>query len=252
MSAEQERWYVPGDSAVHRLPAHVKIAAALGFVLVVVATPIGAWWAFVWFAALLIIVAALAAVPPGLILRRMTVELPFAAFALLLPFVGRPPEVEVLGLPVSQAGLLAAGSILAKATLGVAASVILAATTRSADLIDGLARLRVPPLLVEIATFMLRYVHVVSQEWQRMSLARAARGFRMNGPRAWAVQARSAGVLFIRSYERGERVHLAMQSRGYSGRMPMLSTAPAHASDWGAGLSLPALAACGAMVAVML
>ena len=29
-----------------------------------------------------------------------------------------------------------------------------------------------------------------------------------------------AGVLFIRSYERGERVHLAMLSRGYDGHLP--------------------------------
>ena len=35
--------------------------------------------------------------------------------------------------------------------------------------------------------------------------------------RHWGVLAKSAGALFIRSYERGERVHLAMVSRGYAG-----------------------------------
>lgn len=252
MSTAGERWFVPADTPIHRLPPQVKIAAAVGFVLVVVMTPVTAGWAFAWFAALIVAVAVLAQLPPKRVLGRMTVELPFVAFALLLPFVGRPPSIEVLGVSVSQAGLLAAGSILVKATLGVATSVVLAATTRPADLVEGLGRLRVPALLVEIGSFMLRYAHVVTQEWQRMSMARTARGFRATGPRAWAVQARSAGVLFIRSYERGERVHLAMQSRGYTGRMPMLDAGPAVGAEWAAALSVPVLAACGAVLAVML
>jgi cobalt/nickel transport system permease protein len=55
---------------------------------------------------------------------------------------------------------------------------------------------------------------------QRMKVARESRGFTARNPRHWPVLARSAGALFIRSYERGERVHLAMLSRGYTGRMP--------------------------------
>jgi len=46
------------------------------------------------------------------------------------------------------------------------------------------------------------------------------------------VVARSAGALFIRSYERGERVHLAMLSRGYTGVLPDLAP-PAHTHQQG-------------------
>jgi len=53
-----------------------------------------------------------------------------------------------------------------------------------------------------------------------MHVARVARGFDGRDPRHWPVIAKSMGALFIRSYERGERVHLAMLSRGYTGRMP--------------------------------
>jgi cobalt/nickel transport system permease protein len=73
---------------------------------------------------------------------------------------------------------------------------------------------------VQIMGFMVRYLDVVTDELRRMHVARESRGFSARNPRHWPVIAKSAGVLFIRSYERGERVHLAMLSRGYDGRMP--------------------------------
>lgn len=246
-----ERLYLPGATLVHRLPAHVKLVAAFGFVLVVVATPIRLGWAFVGYGALLLGVLALARLPIARVLPRMAVELPFVAFALLLPFVGRGPDVVVLGLALSEPGLHSAANILAKATLGVATSVLLAATTRTRDLLDGLARLRLPEPLVQIASFMLRFVHVTADQWSRMSRARAARGFDTTGPRSWPVLARSLGVLFIRSFERGERVHLAMLARGYTGRMPVLHTGTARPGDWAVALALP-LAAVGCLVAAAL
>jgi len=86
----------------------------------------------------------------------------------------------------------------------------------------------------------------------RMSLARRARGFEATGIRSWPVLAHSAGALFIRSYERGERVHLAMLSRGYVGRMPILDEHATTAGDWGRALTLPALAAMICAVAWMM
>ena len=101
-----------------------------------------------------------------------------------------------------------------------AKSLLLAATTEPRALLTGLERLRMPPLLVQIMGFMVRYLDVVADEVRRMRIALASRGFTARNPRHWPVVARSAGALFIRSYERGERVHLAMLSRGYDGRMP--------------------------------
>ena len=61
-----------------------------------------------------------------------------------------------------------------------------------------------------------RILDVVTDEMRRMRVALASRGFTARNPLHWPVLARSAGALFIRSYERGERVHLAMLSRGGS------------------------------------
>ncbi|MEU6243157.1 cobalt ECF transporter T component CbiQ [Streptomyces sp. NPDC047024] len=236
------RLYRHGHSPVHTLPPHTKLAATLAFVVVVVATPREAMWAFGAYAVLLACVAYRARVPAGFLLRRLLIEVPFVAFAVLMPFVAEGARTHWLGLSLSVDGLWGAWNVLAKGTLGVAASVLLAATTDLRELLLGLQRLKLPPLLVQIASFMIRYGDVVTDEMRRMRIARESRGFEARGVRHWGVLAKSAGALFIRSYERGERVHLAMMSRGYSGTMPVIDEITASRAQWSYALTLPATA----------
>ncbi len=245
--------YVARDTVVHRLPAHVALVAVLGFALVVVATPVRVAWAPVYagYAVLVLAAAAAARVPPARLTRGLLVEVPFVVFALLLPLVARGPRVEVLGLSLSESGLVAAGGLLAKATLSVLAATVLAATTTPQDLVRGLQRLRLPALLVQILSFMVRYADVVAGELRRMRVARESRGFRGRGPRALRVVAGTAGALFVRSYERGERVHLAMLARGGDGRLPAGPAVAVPAGAWLTGLALP-LSAGAVLAAGML
>ncbi|WP_242587596.1 cobalt ECF transporter T component CbiQ [Streptomyces sp. MST-110588] len=231
---------------MHRLPAQCKIAAVFFFVLTVVATPRTALWAFAAYALLLAAVAGAARIPARTLLKRLLIEVPFVAFAFLMPFVAQGPRVHILGMTLSESGLWGAWNILAKGTLGVAASVLLASTTELRALLLGLQRLRMPPLLVQIASFMIRYGDVITDEMRRMRIARLSRGFEARGVRHWGVLAKSAGALFIRSYERGERVHLAMVSRGYTGSMPVIDETTATRGQWcrAAALPLAALAVC--------
>jgi cobalt/nickel transport system permease protein len=209
-----------GHSPIHRVPAHLKILTLLAFMIVVVATPRDWYAAFAVYLLAIGIVVGVSRVPPTYLLKRTVVEIPFVVFAVLLPFVSTGPQTEVLGVSVSQHGLEAGIALLIKGTLGVLASLTLAATTEPQELLLGLERLRLPQQLVQIMAFMVRYLDVVTGEMQRMKIARESRGFTARNPKHWPVLARSAGALFIRSYERGERVHLAMLSRGYTGRMP--------------------------------
>ncbi|MFG2090493.1 MULTISPECIES: cobalt ECF transporter T component CbiQ [unclassified Spirillospora] len=243
------RLYVPGASPVHRLPPQTKIVAVLAFVLLVVATPRERMWAFGAYALLLAAVALIARVPFRTVARRTVIEVPFVAFAILLPFVAEGERIALLGLRVSEGGMWDAWNILAKGTLGVVASILLAATTEPRLLLLGIERLRMPSLLTQIATFMLRYVDVVTAELGRMKVARASRGFEARGVRATGVLAKSVGALFLRSYERGERVHLAMMSRGYDGRMPVVHDVGATAAQWTAAAALPSAAALVALAA---
>ncbi len=117
----------------------------------------------------------------------------------------------------------------------------MAATTTMADLLAG-STLRVPEVFTSIASFMVRYMDVIADDVRRMRIARQSRGY--EGRWIWQAKAigRTAGALFIRSYERGERVYLAMLARGYEGAMPDLGERHADRRDWLVALAIPALA----------
>lgn len=236
--------YRPGTSLVHRLPPQVKVVAALLAVLCVVATPRTEFWAFGCYLAVLLAVWAIARIPVRWFATRAVIELPFVILAVVMPFLGGGERFELFGLSLSVSGSLAGWNILVKGTLGILVSLTLAGTTTPAELIVGMQRLHAPAMLITIATLMLRYLTVIAAEARRMRTARISRG---HDPRFfWQVgaTARGIGTLFVRSYERGERVHLAMVSRGFTGVLPDRGTAAISGGVWLAGLLPSVLVAC--------
>lgn len=221
-----------------------------GFVLAVAVTPREAMWAFAVDATALAVTVRVARLPVRFVLARLGVVVPFVLFAFLIPFVGGGDHVRVAGLSLSRQGLWGAWNVLAKASLGACAAILLAATTEVPRLLRGLERLRAPQAFTTIAAFMIRYLELIAGELQRMRTAMTARGY---DPR-WLTQARPiaacAGTLFIRSYERGERVHHAMLSRGYMGTMPDVDARTARPREWTVAGLLPAVAATVAVLAV--
>ena len=214
----------------------------LAFISVSVSTPITRWPAFVAFFLLLVAAALASKIPLLLLFKRALIEIPFIFFAILMPFFGTGEKFEIAGIELYREGLLAGTSIVVKGTLGVLAAVILSTTTTAREILHGLERLKLPAVMVQIASFMLRYVNVISDEMERMKVARESRGFVATGIKHWKVLATSAAALFIRSYERGERVHLAMLSRGFDGNLPSLDNNKATQRQWATALSLPGLA----------
>jgi cobalt/nickel transport system permease protein len=214
----------------------------LAFISVSVSTPITRWPAFVAFFLLLVAAALASKIPLLLLFKRALIEIPFIFFAILMPFFGTGEKFEIAGIELYREGLLAGTSIVVKGTLGVLAAVILSTTTTAREILRGLERLKLPAVMVQIASFMLRYVNVISDEMERMKVARESRGFVATGIKHWKVLATSAAALFIRSYERGERVHLAMLSRGFDGNLPSLDNNKVTQRQWATALSLPGLA----------
>ena len=233
---------IPADTPLHRAAPQCKVAATALCILMVACTPRDIFWPYLAYGLVLALVAAVAQIPATTLLRRLVVEVPFVFFVVLLPFLATGPEVRVMGIPLSIAGLQSAASIVLKASFGLLATGVLAATTPLPEVITGLERLRVPRIFTAVASFMIRYVEVLNSELNRLRTARACRG----GDPRWLWQARdtamSVGALFVRAFERGERVYLAMASRGYEGSLPTTLTGkPATRTAWLTALTPPAI-----------
>lgn len=224
----------------------------LAFISVSVATPITRWPAFIAFFSLIIYTAVMSKIPILLLFRRALIEIPFVFFAILMPFFGEGEKFSIFGVMVYRDGLLAGTSIVVKGTLGVLAAVILSTTTTAREILRGLETLKLPAIMVQIASFMLRYINVISDEMERMKVARESRGFIATGIKHWKVLATAAAALFIRSYERGERVHLAMLSRGFDGVLPSLNNQGITIRQWVTALSIPLLALISSLSALMI
>lgn len=241
-------------TGAHPLPvtegsqAAVYLVGLLGFLLAVVSVPARTPWTVAAHATILATVAARTRLPPARLARSLAVTVPFLAFAALLPFTGPGPQTCLGGLSVSEPGLWSAWSIATKALLGTAAAALLAWTTSPEALLVGLDRLHLPRRLTVIGGFMVRYLAVVTAELHRLQIARIARA---DDPR-WLGQGRAlgatAGTLFVRTYERGERVQRAMAARGFTGSFPATTGAP-PAPRWFPALAVPVAAGATTVLA---
>ena len=209
------------DSPLRRLDARAKVLAALAFVLAVVSTPPPHLLAFVIYAGLLAWAVALARVPVGFVAGRAALVLPFSVLvALGLPFFRGGEVVAVLGMKLSAAGLWILAGAIMKSFLGAAAAVLLVSTTPFGTLLAALRGLGLPALFLDLLALTYRYIFVLVGEAMRVRRAAAARGYRPRWLPQAAIVGRMAGSLFVRSYERAERIYGAMRLRGYDGRLP--------------------------------
>ncbi len=167
---------------------------------------------------------------------------------------GEPLGTVALGpltVTISGEGLRLFATIAAKSWVSVQAALLLAFTTPVPELIEALRRLRLPGLLVTTIGFMVRYLTVLGDEAARMNRARAARSADPTGRGGGSVRWRATvtghmvGTLFLRSYERSERIYAAMLARGFEGTLLRLPGRALEPAD------LLAFAAAGLLVVLI-
>jgi len=239
-----------GAGPIQRLPAEVKVAAAVAFVLVVAVTPRGALAVLAVQGVAIMGVVALARLPLGFVARRLAVVAPFLVAAALTAVVAGGPRIDVGPLSLSEPGLRAGVAVAAKTLIGALTSIAVAGTTPIPDLLAGLGRLGLPRPLVTLAGFTLRYLDLVADGLTRRRRAMTARGYRPRRLTQAGPLAASLGTMFVHTYERGERVHAAMLSRGFTGAMPEITVHPRpRAAQWATAALLPMVAAAALAVA---
>ena len=238
--------YSDRDSFIHRLDPRTKFITTLVFILAVITTPPTRWQVFALYLFLIATLIFLSRVPIFFVLKRSLVIIPFVALmAISIPFFKEGEAVGSYNLwlwqvSVTYSGLQVFWNILAKAWLSILSLILLTSTTKLTNLLHGLGQLHMPRVMVMILSFMYRYLFVLVDEVMRMKQARDSRNF--GGKRLWQIRTigNMVGTLFIRSYERGERVYAAMVARGFDGQprpLDRLNLRPVDAY-FGVGFSL--------------
>mgnify|MGYP006257450809 FL=1 len=157
-------------------------------------------------------------------LKRLSIDIPFILFALFLPFMSKGNGdvlTTLFNFSIYKTGVNEMISILIKITLCVTLAIVLTATTSSIEIIYGLQKLKVSPLLISILSFAIRYIDVFIDEVKRVKISMRSRGYSEKGIRTLKPLAFASGALLIRGYERGERVYNSMISRGFRGTLEL-------------------------------
>lgn len=228
--------YIDGRSVVHQLDARVKLVLTVACILCASLLPVASWLALIALTALVWAAVLASGVGLATILRRALLALPFLLVVVTIIFSvpGRPLFRVPLGfatLTATDAGLLRFLTIFWKSWISVQVALLLTATTHFLDVLRALRALHLPQIIVAILSFMYRYLFILVDEAQRLMRARACRSAatvgKGGGSVIWRakVTGRLVGTLFLRAFERSERVYVAMLSRGYAGEIRSLGTA---------------------------
>jgi cobalt/nickel transport system permease protein len=212
------------NSVIHRLDPRTKLIASLAFIVAVVLTPASNWWVFAFYFAVVAFMLAFSRLPIGYVLKRSLVVLPFVLLiAIFIPFlkggeVAASYHIWLWQVSITYDGLMILTNVLVKSWLCILALILLSSTTRLNDLLKGLRQLGMPQVMILILSFMYRYIFVLVDEAMRIQQAHNSRNFGGSWLHHVKTIGHMVGTLFIRSYERGERIYAAMLARGFDGQ----------------------------------
>ncbi len=212
------------NSVIHRLDPRTKLIASLAFIVVVVLTPASNWRVFAFYFAVVAFILAFSRLPIVYVLKRSLVVLPFVLLiAIFIPFlkggeVAASYHIWLWQVSITYDGLMILANVLVKSWLCILALILLSSTTRLDDLLKGLRQLGMPQVMILILSFMYRYIFVLVDEAMRIQQARNSRNFGGSWLHHVKTIGHMVGTLFIRSYERGERIYAAMLARGFDGQ----------------------------------
>ncbi len=244
--------YLHKNSALHRLSPIVKVSVAVLLIASNSLLPDGSWCGFGISWGLLLLLNTFASLGWNFTLKRSVIALPFVAVALsaLLTPYGNSILVWQAGsysFTLRDIGVIRFFSVLLRAWLSVQVAALLVSTTPFPDLLHALEHLHIPKILVTMIAFLYRYLSVLSDEATRLQRARQARSAILPGQRGgmsllaqFRVTGNLIGQLFLRSYNRAERIYQAMLARGYRGHIRTLNRHEMQKKDF-AILSLTAL-----------
>jgi cobalt/nickel transport system permease protein len=228
----------PDDTWFGKLDPRAKLVGVLLFV--VVTALLTRTYLILASMAIAIVFAGVSRVSPGKLARSYLMAFPFILFASVSVFVFRGVEQGL--------------DMWTRVSACVLALLVLTLGTETFDLFSGLRRLKLPAVLATLLMLTYRYLLLIADEYERMKIARKARGF--SGGRSLLdkyglkVLSQTAGMVLVRSSSRAEHIYEGLKARGFREDMSYWRRTALAVAD--ASFMAAFLAASGVLLALQL
>lgn len=207
-----------GTTFVHRLDPRAKLVTSLVFIVTIASFDKYALSALLPFLVYPVALLAGARLPAGFLLKKLLIVAPFAFFIGIFNPLFDQRILFHLGPLAVTGGWVSFGSILLRFLLTIGIALILIATTSFPGVCMALEKIGAPRVFAIQLLLLYRYLFVLVSEALRMTRARALRSFHGRGL-GMRIFGQMIGQLLLRTFDRAQRVHLAMLCRGFNGEI---------------------------------
>lgn len=209
------------DSPIHNLDGRIKLISAI--LIIVIAAFSNNLIIPIVLEIFLLIVIAIAKLSYINSFKRVAMLLPFGGVIIVFqPFI-HPGNVlwSYSWITVTDVGLNWAILLLVRIIVSLTSIVILSSTSPMQQIVASFRRLKMPKDLAMILSIMVRFLFVFIDELAAIRRSQKSRNFHIHSkltPYKWRVKqvGYTVAMMFVKSYEQGERVYKSMISRGFS------------------------------------
>ena len=210
-----------GDSIIHNLNGPVKLISAI---IIIVFTVFSQQIIVpIIMEIFLLLILYLSKVSIKDAFKRIVLLLPFGgAIIIFQPFI-HPGNVlwAYSWMQITDAGLTWAILLFGRLITSLTAIVLLSSTSPMQEIVASFRKLKMPKELAMILSITVRFLFVFIDELTTIRNAQKSRNFNIHSklvPYRWIVRqvGYTIAMMFLKSYEQGERVHKSMISRGFS------------------------------------
>lgn len=210
-----------GDSIIHNLNGPVKLISAI---IIIVFTVFSQQIIVpIIMEIFLLLILYLSKVSIKDAFKRIVLLLPFGgAIIIFQPFI-HPGNVlwTYSWIQITDAGLNWAILLFGRLITSLTAIVLLSSTSPMQEIVASFRKLKMPKELAMILSITVRFLFVFIDELTTIRNAQKSRNFNIHSklvPYRWIVRqvGYTIAMMFLKSYEQGERVHKSMISRGFS------------------------------------
>ena len=206
-----------GDTPLHRLDARAKVVVTLVFILCVISYDRYELSALVPFFLFPVVMIARSSLPSLFIVKKIGLLIPFVlVVGAFNPLFDREIILRLGPLGISG-GWVSYASILIRSILTIGAAFVLVGTTGFTAVCQALEQLGMPQVFAVQLLFLYRYIFVLAEEGDRASRARELRSCGRTGQGICSISSLISHLL-LRTWQRAERIHMAMLARGFTGK----------------------------------